>query len=234
MQYYFSQLGLPVTASLEDIKKAYRTLAKEYHPDLNPNDPQAIPRFQELQRSYEILVHYKSQPAYPPQGNQPPYQGYYQGYPPNYGGYPPYQSYYNYPPQQQAQEDSPFQSYAWETWGPEQARSKPNPPPTPEPTPVAEEPEPLPPTLVREDMFTIAYEEAFRDAKLRAAGQVLTLDQQLKEDVASYLASTLKNNPQGKFSAHSNNQGKTISFRKQDRSLFGLLMQLDMSKHKNK
>jgi molecular chaperone DnaJ len=52
---YYEVLGLTRQASDEDIKKAYRTLARQYHPDANPNDPAAVDRFKEVQRAYETL-----------------------------------------------------------------------------------------------------------------------------------------------------------------------------------
>src|SRR5690606_18720976 len=42
-------------ASSEDIKKAYRRLAKQYHPDANRNDPQAAERFKEIGEAYSVL-----------------------------------------------------------------------------------------------------------------------------------------------------------------------------------
>ncbi|MFN3927237.1 MAG: DnaJ domain-containing protein [Pseudanabaenaceae cyanobacterium] len=48
-------LGLPRNASGEDIKVAYRRLARKYHPDMNQNDPQAADKFREVQEAYRIL-----------------------------------------------------------------------------------------------------------------------------------------------------------------------------------
>jgi DnaJ-class molecular chaperone len=48
-------LGVPKTANAEQIKKAFRTLAKKYHPDQNPNDPKAKEKFSEANAAYEIL-----------------------------------------------------------------------------------------------------------------------------------------------------------------------------------
>ena len=52
---YYEVLGVPKDASAEDIKKAYRKLAKECHPDLHPNDKQAEERFKELNEANEVL-----------------------------------------------------------------------------------------------------------------------------------------------------------------------------------
>jgi molecular chaperone DnaJ len=48
-------LGLEKNASDEDIRKAYRDLAKKYHPDLNPNDPDSAENFKQVSRAFEIL-----------------------------------------------------------------------------------------------------------------------------------------------------------------------------------
>lgn len=48
-------LGVPRNASQTDIEKAYRKLARKYHPDKNPDDPTATKRFQELQRAFDVL-----------------------------------------------------------------------------------------------------------------------------------------------------------------------------------
>ena len=52
---YYDILGVSKTASLEDIKKAYRKLARKYHPDLNPGDKEAETRFKEINEAYEVL-----------------------------------------------------------------------------------------------------------------------------------------------------------------------------------
>ena len=52
---YYSMLGVPETASGDDIKKAYRRLAKQYHPDANPNNQQAAERFKEIGEAYSVL-----------------------------------------------------------------------------------------------------------------------------------------------------------------------------------
>ena len=52
---YYETLGVARNASDDDIKKAYRKLARKYHPDLNPNNRQAEERFKELQEAYDVL-----------------------------------------------------------------------------------------------------------------------------------------------------------------------------------
>lgn len=52
---YYSVLGLSRDASEEDIKKAYRKLARKNHPDLNPNDAEANKKFQQINEANEIL-----------------------------------------------------------------------------------------------------------------------------------------------------------------------------------
>jgi curved DNA-binding protein len=52
---YYEVLGVPRNASEADIKKAYRKLARQHHPDRNPGDKQAEARFKEVQEAYDVL-----------------------------------------------------------------------------------------------------------------------------------------------------------------------------------
>ena len=52
---YYEVLGIAKDASDEDIKKAYRKLAKKYHPDMNPGDKNAEAKFKEASEAYAVL-----------------------------------------------------------------------------------------------------------------------------------------------------------------------------------
>ncbi len=52
---YYKILGVDKKASEQDIKKAYRKLARKYHPDINPNDEEAKRKFQEINEANEVL-----------------------------------------------------------------------------------------------------------------------------------------------------------------------------------
>ncbi|XP_060767353.1 dnaJ heat shock protein family (Hsp40) member A3b [Neoarius graeffei] len=54
-QDFYSVLGIPRTATQKEIKKAYYQLAKKYHPDTNPDDPEAKEKFAKLAEAYEVL-----------------------------------------------------------------------------------------------------------------------------------------------------------------------------------
>src|SRR6201993_2845430 len=52
---YYETLGVKREASDDEIKKAYRKLARQHHPDRNPGDKQAETRFKEVQDAYDVL-----------------------------------------------------------------------------------------------------------------------------------------------------------------------------------
>lgn len=52
---YYEVLGVSRNATDEEIKKAFRSLARKYHPDANKNDPQAAERFKEISEAYQVL-----------------------------------------------------------------------------------------------------------------------------------------------------------------------------------
>src|SRR5438270_12789732 len=52
---FYSVLGVSSTASRDEIKKAYRRLAKKYHPDANASDPKAAERFKEISEANNVL-----------------------------------------------------------------------------------------------------------------------------------------------------------------------------------
>lgn len=64
MKDYYKILGVSETSSKDDIKKAFRSLAKKYHPDRNGNDENAIKKFQEVNEAYEVLSNEDSKKSY--------------------------------------------------------------------------------------------------------------------------------------------------------------------------
>ncbi|WP_458626101.1 DnaJ C-terminal domain-containing protein [Winogradskyella sp. PC D3.3] len=61
---YYKILGISKTASDKDIKKAYRKLARKYHPDLNPNDKAAEQKFKKINEANEVLSHPENRKKY--------------------------------------------------------------------------------------------------------------------------------------------------------------------------
>ena len=61
---YYKTLGVSKGASVEEIQKAYRALARKHHPDLNPDDKTAKQKFQEVQQAYETLSDPKKRQMY--------------------------------------------------------------------------------------------------------------------------------------------------------------------------
>lgn len=66
---YYEILGVPRNASQEEIKKAYRRLAMQYHPDRNPGDKQAEEKFKEISEAYEVLSNEEKRRIYDQYGH---------------------------------------------------------------------------------------------------------------------------------------------------------------------
>ena len=75
---YYEVLGIGKSASEDEIKKAYRQLAKKYHPDLNPDDKAAEAKFKEVNEAYEVLSDGDKRARYDQFGHA--------GVDPNFGG----------------------------------------------------------------------------------------------------------------------------------------------------
>jgi len=61
---YYKILGVSKKATESDIKKAYRKLARKYHPDLNPNQKDAEQKFKEVNEANEVLSHPENRKKY--------------------------------------------------------------------------------------------------------------------------------------------------------------------------
>ena len=61
---YYDTLGVERQAAADDIRKAYRKLARKYHPDLNPGDKSAEERFKNVQEAYDVLSDPKKRQMY--------------------------------------------------------------------------------------------------------------------------------------------------------------------------
>ena len=61
---YYKVLGVKRGASSDEIRKAYRRLARKYHPDVNPGDQSAEERFKTVQEAYDILSDKKKRQMY--------------------------------------------------------------------------------------------------------------------------------------------------------------------------
>ena len=61
---YYKVLGIDKNATDSDIKKAYRKLARKYHPDVNPNDKEAERKFKEINEANEVLSHVENRKKY--------------------------------------------------------------------------------------------------------------------------------------------------------------------------
>ena len=64
MKDYYKELGVDKAASQDDVKKAFRKLARKYHPDVNPNNKTAEKKFKEISEAYEVLGDPKKRKKY--------------------------------------------------------------------------------------------------------------------------------------------------------------------------
>ncbi len=90
----YEVLGVPHGASEDEIKNAYRKLAKKYHPDLNPGDAAAAQKMNEINAAYDRIKNPQSYQNANPYGNS--YSGQNSGGYSNYGGYSGYGGYSSY------------------------------------------------------------------------------------------------------------------------------------------
>jgi len=67
---YYDTLGVPRSAGDKDIRKAYRRLARQHHPDVNPGDKSAEARFKEINAAYEVLSDTEKRRKYDRYGDQ--------------------------------------------------------------------------------------------------------------------------------------------------------------------
>lgn len=67
---YYTILGVSKTASQDEIKKAYRKLAMQYHPDRNPDNKEAEAKFKDINEAYEVLKDEQKRAAYDRYGHQ--------------------------------------------------------------------------------------------------------------------------------------------------------------------
>ena len=110
----YKVLGLERGASDEEVKQAYRRLAKKYHPDLNPGDQEAAKKMQQINEAYDQIKNpekYARQTGYGPQGGQGTggYGNPFGGYGPFGGWYTGWQETYQEPPRQDSYQQSAYQ-----------------------------------------------------------------------------------------------------------------------------
>lgn len=196
MEYYYKLLGLHPGATSDDVKKAYRSLAKQYHPDIVGNSPQAIAHFQQISQAYEYLTTALQRHSYP----HPQY------YPPQYPSNPP------------PSQESNFQSYTWEPMKaesppPPKEKKEKAPPPPPPPPPPPEEPFV---SVIPQELLLAARLEARQAAVRRVAQNKGDEKAQLEWEVKQFLQEeyTVESNPgMLGFSVTANKSGKKVTVR---------------------
>ncbi len=72
---YYEVLGVDKGAAQDDIKRAFRKLARQYHPDVNKDDPQTAEKFKEINEAYEVLSDSNKRAQYDQFGHMDPSQG---------------------------------------------------------------------------------------------------------------------------------------------------------------
>ena len=82
---YYEVLGVSRDVPPDDVKRAYRQLARQYHPDVNPGDMTAAERFKEINEAYEVLSDEQKRADYDRWGHQKPPSGFGSGFP-GFGG----------------------------------------------------------------------------------------------------------------------------------------------------
>ena len=111
----YQVLGVSENATEDEIRQAYRTLAKKYHPDLNPNDPTAAQKMNEVNEAYDLL---KNPQAYRQQQAQQRYQQQARQQYQNQQYYDPFSAFWGGQSQNQDQ-GNPFYTYTYH-WSPRQ------------------------------------------------------------------------------------------------------------------
>ena len=113
----YQVLGVSENATEDEIRQAYRTLAKKYHPDLNPHDPTAAQKMNEVNEAYDLL---KNPQAYRQQQAQQRYQQQARQQYQNQQYYDPFSAFWGGQSQGQDQDQgNPFYTYTYH-WSPRQ------------------------------------------------------------------------------------------------------------------